>query len=231
MAHTLLPPAPDSALNRPGSPHRRHVRVTRSLNDLRTIRRRFGVAPNDVVLAACAGALRTFAGPERLKVMVPADVRGADDAEGGNRISFVFLELPCDEPDPVERLRAIHRATSERGRDAEDLDAAFQALALTPSPVQRVLAHAFAHPRMSNLTISSVPGPAVTRYMRGCRLLTVHSAVPLSERHSLSIGVVMAAGNVCFGIYADAQTLPDADVLGQDLDAAFDELLSAASAP
>ena len=37
----------------------------------------------------------------------------------------------------------------------------------------------------------------------------------------------MTAGNVCFGIYADAQTLPDADYLGEDLDAAFNELLSA----
>jgi diacylglycerol O-acyltransferase / wax synthase len=233
VAHTLLPPAPDSALNQPGSPHRHHVRVTRSLEDLRTIRRRFGVSPNDVVLAACAGALREFAGPQRLKVMVPADVRGAGDSDGGNRISFVFLELPCDEPDPVARLERIHASTSQRadGRDAEGLDAAFRAIALTPSPVQRVLAHAFAHPRMSNLTISSVPGPALTRYMRGCRLETVHSAVPLSERHALSIGVVMVAGSVCFGIYADAETLPDADVLGSDLDAAFDELLSAASAP
>jgi diacylglycerol O-acyltransferase / wax synthase len=93
-----------------------------------------------------------------------------------------------------------------------------------------VLAHAFAHPRMSNLTISSVPGPAVARYMGGCRLETVHSAVPLSERHALSIGVVMTSGNVCFGIYADAETLPDADALGEELDAAFDELLSAAAA-
>ena len=48
------------------------------------------------------------------------------------------------------------------------------------------------HPRMSNLTISSVPGPAVTRYMHGCRLREVHSAVPLSERHALSIGSICA---------------------------------------
>jgi diacylglycerol O-acyltransferase len=191
------------------------------------------VTPNDIVLATCAGALRRFAerrgeSPQGLKVMVPADVRGAQDAEGGNRISFVFLELPCDEPDPVARLQAIHGATSQRGRDgaAEDLDAAFRALSLTPGPVQRVLAHAFAHPRMSNLTISSVPGPAVTRYLRGCRLREVHSAVPLSERHALSIGVVMVAGRACFGIYADAETLPDADELRADLDAAFDELLA-----
>ena len=231
LSHTLLPPAPDSALNRPGSPRRRHVRVTRSLDDLRTIRRAFGVTPNDVVLATCAGALREFNGPRRLKVMVPADVRGAADSDAGNRISFVFLELPCDEPDPVARLEEIHAATSQRAgdRDAEGLDAAFQALAIAPSPVKQVLAHAFAHPRMSNLTISSVPGPAVTRWMYGCKLETVHSAVPLSERHAVSIGVVITSGNVCFGIYADAESLPDADALGEELDAAFDELLSAAA--
>ena len=41
----------------------------------------------------------------------------------------------------------------------------------------------------------------------------------------------MVAKNVCFGIYADAETLPDADDLRGHLDAAFDELLSAAAAP
>ena len=81
---------------------------------------------------------------------------------------------------------------------------------------------------MSNLTISSVPGPAVPRYLLGCRLREVHSAVPLAERHALSIGVVMVAGRVCFGIYADAETLPDADALREDLDAAFEELLAEA---
>jgi WS/DGAT/MGAT family acyltransferase len=232
LSQTLLPPAPGSPLNRPGSSRRHHVRATRPLDDLRVLRRRFGVTPNDVVLAACAGALRRFAlrhgeAPQALKVMVPADVRGAEDAEGGNRISFVFLELPCDEPDPVARLQAI--AAARRGRDgaAEDLDTAFRALALTPGPVQRTLAHAFAHPRMSNLTISSVPGPAVARYLRGCRLREVHSAVPLAERHALSIGVVMVAGRACFGINADAETLPDSDELRDDLDAAFEELLAA----
>jgi WS/DGAT/MGAT family acyltransferase len=228
-AQTLLPPAPGSPLNRPGSPRRHHVRLSRPLDEVRTIRRRHGVSPNDVVLAACAGALRRFAGSQRLKVMVPADVRGAADSDAGNRISFVFFELPCDEPDPVARLQAVHAVTSQRSGDgqAEDLDAAFRALALAPSPVKRVLAHAFAHPRMSNLTISSVPGPATARYLHGCRLREVHSAVPLAERHALSIGVVMTAGRVCFGIYADAETLPDADALRDDLDAAFDELLSA----
>jgi diacylglycerol O-acyltransferase len=238
LAHTLLPPAPDSPLNRPGSPRRHHVRLTRPLADLRTVRKRFRVTPNDVVLATCAGALRSFAtrrgdAPQALKVMVPADVRSSrDPLASGNRISFVFVELPCDEPDPVERLQAVHRATDQRRRDgeADDLDTAFRALALTPPPVQRALAHAFAHPRLFNLTISSVPGPAAARYLRGCRLREVHPAVPLGARHALSIGVATVAGKACFGISADPAVLPDADILAGDVAGALDELLELARA-
>jgi diacylglycerol O-acyltransferase len=235
LAHTLLPPAPTSALNRPGSARRHHVRVTRSLDEIRAVRRRFRVTPNDVVLAACAGALRRYAQrrgetPAPLKAMVPADVRSSDDTpSSGNRIAFVFIELPCAEPDPTARLAAVHRATAQRRRDgeAEDMDAAFGLLARTPTPLQHALAHAFAHPRLFNLTVSSVAGPAVPRYLHGCRLREVHSAVPLAARHALSIGVVTVAGNACFGITADAQTLPDADALAADLDAEVDALVHA----
>jgi hypothetical protein len=160
--------------------------------------------------------------------MVPADVRTGDDAAAtGNRISFVFLELPCDEPDPVERLRLVGRVTAQRRRhrEADRLDAAFGLLARAPTPVQRALAQGFAHPRLFNLTVSSVAGPAVPRYLRGCRLREVHSAVPLAARHALSVGVVMVARNACFGVTADPQLLAGADELAGDLDASLDELL------
>ena len=53
----------------------------------------------------------------------------------------------------------------------------------------------------------------------------MHSAVPLGARHALSIGIVTVAGNACVGVYADAYTLPDADALAADIEAAFDELV------
>ena len=220
LGHTLLPPAPGSPLNRPGSARRRHARVSRPLDEIRSLRRRFGVTPNDVVLAVCAGALRRFAErrgepPQRLKAMVPADVRSsADTAGSGNRIAFLFIALPCDEPDPVERLLEINRATSQRRADGDGgrrRRGVPGALALRPARCSRRLSQAFGHPRLFNLTISSVPGPAVPRYLRGCRLHEVHSAVPLPGRHALSIGVVTVAQRACFGIYADAETLPDAE--------------------
>jgi diacylglycerol O-acyltransferase / wax synthase len=233
-ARTLLPPASGSPFNQPGTAHRHHVRVTRSLDEIRAVRRRFRTTPNDVLLAAVAGALRGYFiergdDPQRLKTMVPADVRASDDADTGNRISFLFLELPCDEPDAVARLQRVHEATATRADDgtAEALDFAFRALARTPGPLQHALAQAFAHPRLFNLTVSAVPGPAVPRYLRGCRLREVHSSVPLAARHALSIGFVTVAGNACMGITADPAIVPDADAIAPHFDAALDELLAA----
>jgi hypothetical protein len=162
--------------------------------------------------------------------MVPVNVRSADDSEGtGNRISFLFVELPCDQPDPLVRLMTVHRATAQRKRDGEaaDTDAALQALALMPKSVQRAMAGAVAHPRLFNLVVSNLPGPALPLYLRGCRLRELHPAVPLAQRHALSIGVATVAGRACFGLYADRATLPDADALAADLDASIDELVAA----
>jgi hypothetical protein len=41
--------------------------------------------------------------------------------------------------------------------------------------------------------------------------------------------VLTVAGNACFGIYADAETLPDADLIAGDLEHALDELLTIAA--
>src|SRR4051812_6351715 len=231
-----LPPPRGPPLTRPASAARHLERRGRPLDDLRGVRRRYGVTLNDAVLAACAGALRRFAlrrgdEPRPLKAMVPVDVRSAADAAGtGNRISFLFVELPCHEPDPLVRLMSLHRATAQRKRDGEaaDTDAALRALALTPKPLQRAVAQAAAHPRLFNLVVSNVPGPALPLFLRGCRLRELYPAVPLADRHALSIGVATVAGRACFGLYADAVTLPDAHALADDLDASIDELVTAA---
>ena len=109
------------------------------------------------------------------------------------------------------------------------MDAAFRTLAPTPRPLQRALAHAFAHPRLSNLTVSSVAGPGAA---------ALHARLP-AERGPLRRSRSPAAthsrsassrspGKVCFGILADAQTLPTPMRSRDDLDAAFDELLAVA---
>jgi WS/DGAT/MGAT family acyltransferase len=232
VADALVPSPASTPFNEPSSPHRHLATLRRPLADLRRVKSRFGVTVNDVVLAACAGATRDFLvarghEPFKLKTMVPVNVRDGDADELGNRISFMFVALPCDEPDPLMRLFNVNHqtATRKRGGVPEEGDAVLRAAGYAPAPVQRVLSHLMASPRTFNLVISNIPGPRIPLYLRGCRLEEAYPVVPLSERHGVSIGMTTVGDDACFGLYADRETVPDAGVLGQGLDTAIDELL------
>ena len=233
MAHAILPLAPPSALNRPSSPSRHLAILRRPLDDLRRIKKRHHTTVNDVLLAAVAGALRAFLAERGepaidLKSMVPVSVRGDDAADGlGNRISFLFMELPCSEPDPVARLLAVNAVTTQRkaAHEADASNAALEALSHVPRPLQRAASHLVASPRVFNLVVSNIPGPPQPLFMLGCELTHAYPVVPLAESHALSIGMTTIQGEACLGLYADRQTLPDADRLAAHIDRAIDELL------
>ncbi len=232
LAGSLEPAPAAPLLNEPISPLRRLGLVSRPLDELRAIGRDFGATLNDVVLAACAGGLREFAlfrdlAPPRLKTMVPCNVRGDDAAADlGNRISFIFVDLPCDEPDAVARLERVHAAT--RGRKASGApqggDSVLRALGYVPRPLQALAAHVAASPRAYNLVISNVPGPSEPLWMRGCRLEGAHPVIPLSERHALSIGLTTIGDGAHFGVYADRVLIPDAGSLADAIGTSIDHL-------
>ncbi|MEO8690603.1 MAG: wax ester/triacylglycerol synthase family O-acyltransferase [Solirubrobacteraceae bacterium] len=231
LAGAVLPVAPPSPLNEPGSPERHLATARRPLDELRAIKHAHGVTVNDVLLAAVAGALRRHAlrageRPRDLKAMVPVNVRADAGGELGNRIAFMFVELPSSVADPLVRLQLIGEATSARKQSGvpEDTDAALKTLSYAPRTVQRAAAHALASPRVYNLVVSNIPGPRVPMYMCGSRLEHAYPVVPLSARHALSVGMTTIGDHACFGLYADPETLPDSDALAGDLDAALDEL-------
>jgi WS/DGAT/MGAT family acyltransferase len=235
LARAALPVAPSSPLNRGGSAKRLLAGVARPLDDLRRVRQAFDVTVNDVLLAAVAGGLRSFFDergdpPAPLKAMVPVSVR-ADGEALGNRISFMFVELPCQHDDPLVRLMQVHRDTAQRKRegDPDAADAALQSIGYAPRMLQRAMTGLVASPRMFNLVVSNIPGPRVPLYMRGCRLETAWPVVPLAESHALSVGMTTVRDQACFGLYADASVLPDVDRLALHLDSAIDDLLIAAA--
>ncbi|MDQ3409955.1 MAG: WSD1 family O-acyltransferase, partial [Actinomycetota bacterium] len=121
-------------------------------------------------------------------------------------------------------------AAARRKADGEaaGTDAAVDALGLLPRPVRRAAAHAFASPRMFNLVVSNIPGPPGKLYLAGCELREAYPVVPLAGDHALSIGMTTVQDQACFGLYADAKALPDADALALDLEAELDELLALA---
>lgn len=228
-------------LNAPISPRRHLGLLARPLEELQAIKRAFGVKLNDVVLAVSAAGVRRFlqrrgGSPCALKTMVPVSMRPADDADAlGNRISFMFVDLPCDEPDPVRRLHAVHLATSKRKQagEPEGAEAVIGSLGLAPPQIQRAVSKLVASPRAFNLVVSNIPGPEAPMYMRGCRLREAYPVVPLADRHALSIGVTTIGDGAFFGLYADRESLPDVDLLAAEIDAEIDQLaaLSGVGAP
>jgi diacylglycerol O-acyltransferase / wax synthase len=225
--------APASPLNTELSPLRQLVRTQHPLEDLKTVKRAHGTTVNDVMLAMVAGAMRAYLiregeQPVALKAMVPVNVRSAGDVLG-NHVSFVFADLPCDEPDPLIRLRRVHDTMSQRKRDREPqgADLALKAAALTLPAVQHTLSRLIASPRTFNLVVSNIPGPAEPMYMLGCPLQATYPVVPLADRHALSVGMTTVRDLACFGIYADRETLPHVGELAGDIDAAIAELLGA----
>ena len=129
-------------LNPPISPLRQLGLLARPIDDLTRIKRTFGVKLNDVLLAASAGGVRAFLGkhgesPIRLKTMVPVNVRGSEVRRRlGNRISFMFVDLPCDEPRPgaaPARDPRWRRAIASGAGKPEGADDVVRSLGFVPS--------------------------------------------------------------------------------------------------
>jgi diacylglycerol O-acyltransferase / wax synthase len=232
LLSSLAPATALDALNGPISPYRALATLRRPLDQLRAIKHAYGCTVNDVVLAASCGGVRRHLerhgeAPARFKAMVPVNVRAAGAAgEFGNRISFIFLELPCDEPRPELRLRDISHATKRAKASGEPAGATtvLDLAAAAPSAVQRAMSRLVASPRTFNVVVSNIPGPQEPLWMLGCRLREAYPVVPLADHHALSIGFTTVAGGAFFGIYADRDAASDAELLKDDIGDELDEL-------
>ncbi len=231
VAHAAAPVAPASRLNGAMTAMRHLATHSRPMDDLKVIKRRFDTTVNDILLTACAGALRGFGASGAVKAMVPVSIE-APGVEWGNRIAFLFLHLPCDEKDPVWRLRDIHVAMRRRKlhRVPEGADTVLNALAFAPRPIRRVASKVIASPQLSNLTISNIPGPQFPVYLMGCEARQAFPVVPLTDHHGLSIGMTTIHERACFGVYAQADLAPDADAIATQIGAEIDALLERAAA-
>jgi diacylglycerol O-acyltransferase len=75
------------------------------------------------------------------------------------------------------------------------------------------------------LSVTNVPGPPSPLYAAGARRVATYPVHPLLPGHALAIGVTSYDGHVYFGITADRDQVPDADVLGQCVPEALAERL------
>jgi diacylglycerol O-acyltransferase len=216
------------------------------LDDVRAVKNAFGTTLNDVVLAVCAGALRSWmkthglSTDRALVAGVPVSTR---EKRGlvlqGNVVSNMFTSLRTDLADPVQRLRE----TSKVAKAAKVIHEVMGADLLAdwsevtpPRPFAWFMREysrwhlADRHRPPINLVVSNVPGPSEPLYIAGARLDGIWSVGPILEGIGLNITMWSYLDQLNVGIVACPESMPDVWSLTDGLRAALDELVSAAAA-
>jgi WS/DGAT/MGAT family acyltransferase len=241
---TRLGSAPMTPFNGPITQHRRAAFRSLSLDSVKAIKNAFGVSVNDVVLAMCAGALRTWladhhALPEApLITMIPVSIRDPSSQGAlGNKVSAMLAMLPTNIADPAERLVAVHAATElAKSQQATipqglvDQVSDFAPPALTARAARVIFATGLLH-RVPpfNLTISNVPGPNVPVYLCGAQLLAHYPLSVITDGQGLNITVIGYLGQLHFGLTSCRELVPDIEKMAGYLEDELDVLLQAAS--
>ncbi|MBS43065.1 MAG: wax ester/triacylglycerol synthase family O-acyltransferase [Nocardioides sp.] len=214
--------APRTILNRTITGSRRFAAQDWPVERLKAVGAASGTTLNDVVLAMCAGALRSYlleldALPEApLIAMVPVSLGGRDvgtpSADGGNSVGSVMCQLATHLDDPARRLGAVHTSMKDGKKALATMSStqvlAMSALGLAPVVVNPLLRlQGIARPPF-NLVISNVPGPRTTQYWNGARLV---GAYPLSipvDGMGLNITCTSYDGQLAFGLTGCRRTVP-----------------------
>lgn len=178
-----------------------------------------GTTVNDVVLAMCAGALRTYLSEQDalpdtpLIAMVPVSLRAEDEQDaGGNMVGTILCNLATHLDDPAARLDVI----STSMRDNKEVFAGLgqtQALALSAflsSGIAFGLIPGFVStaPPPFNIVISNVPGAREPMYWAGAKLNGNYPfSIPL-DGQALNITLTNNADNLDFGLAGGRREVP-----------------------
>lgn len=240
-AQTMAAPfaAPPTAFNGSFTRRRNVALTTLDLDDVKTVKDRFGVTVNDVVTALCAGALRQFLvdrgelSDSPLVASMPVSVRGKSDRPGRNQTTWMLCRLETHIDDPAERLSSIARGNAA----AKDHAAAMGSSLLqdwTQVAGQTMFGAAMKLlPRIPlpdkpphNLVLSNVPGPQEQLYFMGCRVDAMYPLGPIIAGAGLNITVMSLNGRLGIGLISCPDLVTDLWELADTFPAALKELLN-----
>nr|MBA2624099.1 wax ester/triacylglycerol synthase family O-acyltransferase [Acidimicrobiia bacterium] len=189
--------APRTPFNQAITPHRVFAFRSAPLEVVKATKAALGATVNDVVMAVCAGGLRTYLEakgvlPDQpLVAMVPVSIRtGEEDDKWTNRVSGLVASLPTNEADPRRRVAKVHEAMV-MAKGLHDAIPAHMLTEFAQFPPPAVFTRAS---RMStrfqlgnrfrapvNLVISNVPGPREPLYAAGAKLQHYYPVSTIAE--------------------------------------------------
>jgi WS/DGAT/MGAT family acyltransferase len=203
------------------------------LNEVKAVGRACGFTVNDVLMAAAAGALRSYM-LERgadidgttLRATVPVNLRPLEHAKKlGNHFGLVFLDLPVGEANPIRRLEFVGECMHQlkSSRQAIVAFGLLAALGIAPPAVQSLALELLS--RKATAVATNVPGPQQPLYMAGRTVREMMFWVPQTGSIGLGISILSYNGRVHFGLIADAKLIPDPDAVIRRFGPEFEKML------
>jgi WS/DGAT/MGAT family acyltransferase len=205
------------------------------LAEVKTVARALGCTVNDLLLSTAAGALGAYLRQHgedtdglSIRAAVPVNLRDpAADAALGNHFGLVFLELPIGIRDPLERLFEVHAAMAQLKGSYQPLLTLglMAALGRLPASVESAAIDLLS--TKASAVATNVPGPQQPLYLAGGRIGRLIFWVPQSGAIGLGLSILSYAGQVQFGLIADAARVPDPRAVTADFVVEFERLVLA----
>jgi len=227
--------APRTIFNVRIGAQRRVATQRTSLARVKAIGHAAGGTVNDVVLAACSGALRRYLNAldklpeESLIAVVPVALpRGEGDA-AGNAVSSTIVRLGTNLADVRQRFEMIQRSSLAGKAHLKRMTktAVLQYTMITATPVllgmwvPDLLTLA---PPIYNVLISNVPGPQERLFFHGAEMEAWFPVSQIGQGQALNITVISYAGELAFGFVACPDCVPRVQRLAVYMREALDEL-------
>src|SRR6476660_6452242 len=209
--------APKTIFNDSITNQRSYSTLSVPLADIKGLGKRVGGTVNTIVMAMCSIALHRFLKErdllpkEPLIAMVPVSLRSEGDSAMNNQVSMVRVDLATDIKELPARFRAIHASSEAAKAVVKELKPVLGVdIPITGSPwLLTGLASLLGRsnlvsrlPAAGNVAISNVPGPSITLYMAGAKMLHYFPVSIPYHGSALNITVQSYAGLLEFGLTA-----------------------------
>jgi diacylglycerol O-acyltransferase / wax synthase len=229
-----LAEAPRTIFNSNVTPQRRVATQATSLARMKAIGEAAGGSINDVLLAACSGAMRRYLAelgklPKKTLICsIPVALPRDADQAGGNAISFANVKMGTDIADVRERFDAIRRSSAAGREYLKQMGTTalidYTVLISSPQMFTRLPGIGSRVPPIYNVIISNVPGPRRKLYFMGAEMEAYYPISALAHGQALNITVLSYAGGLYFGFTACHERVPHVQRLAVYTGEALDEL-------
>ena len=225
--------APRTMLNVPINRTRSFTGCSWPLERLRLVAKNSDATVNDVVLAMCAGALRSYLTSKGglpwapLVAMVPVSLRGSRPAggrggaaEAGNKIGSLTCGLATNLADAGERLAAVRDGMREGKAALSSLSRlqvlAMSALGAAPLALGMLLGHPWLL-RPPNVMISNVSGSPAPLFWNGARLDALYPLSIPVHGQALNITCTSTDDTIAFGLTGCRHAVPGLGAMNKHL--------------